>query len=288
MKKALIASVAVAALMLPAAAMAQEGTVKFGILVALEGAFAEGGADGVRNVELAIKQAGGTAGGKKIEVVVAPTDTTPDTTIRQARKLIEQDGVDIILGPLSGSEGIAMRDYAKTIPNNTVINGISGALETTWVEPAENFFRFNLHQFRGRFNCINDEGGLQPPVNIDREAAATFKGTAGKEMDNFCSSPLAAAQPETEVVFVIDPANDGALSILSTQRLPGLSLHIASVDINGLRKVVGCGSGRGRETRLFGQCCKCRKTDKKACNECSRADPLVIFHVGFPQIAPGY
>ena len=144
MKKALIASVALAALMLPAAAMAQENTVKFGVLVALEGAFAEGGADGVRNVELAIQQAGGTAGGKKIEIVVAPTDTTPDTTIRQARKLIEQDGVDIILGPLSGSEGIAMRDYAKTIPNKTVINGISGALETTWVDPAENFFRFNL------------------------------------------------------------------------------------------------------------------------------------------------
>ncbi|MGB7206460.1 MAG: ABC transporter substrate-binding protein, partial [Anderseniella sp.] len=144
MKKVLLASVAAVALLLPTATMAQEGTVKFGVLVALEGAFAEGGADGVRNVELAIKQAGGTAGGKKIEFVVAPTDTTPDTTIRQARKLIEQDGVDIILGPLSGSEGIAMRDYAKTIPNNTVINGISGALETTWVDPAENFFRFNL------------------------------------------------------------------------------------------------------------------------------------------------
>jgi hypothetical protein len=53
-----------------------------------------------------------------------------------ARKLIEQDKVDIILGPLSGSEGIAMRDYSKTIPDKTVINGISGALETTWVDPS--------------------------------------------------------------------------------------------------------------------------------------------------------
>ncbi len=143
MKKAIFASVSTLALLLPAASMAQE-SVKFGVLVALEGAFAAGGADGVRNVELAIQQAGGTAGGRPIEIVVAPTDTTPDTTIRQARKLIEQDGVDIILGPLSGSEGIAMRDYAKTIPEKTVINGISGALETTWVDPAENFFRFNL------------------------------------------------------------------------------------------------------------------------------------------------
>ncbi len=143
MKHLFIGTISALALMLPASAMAQE-TIKVGILVALEGAFAAGGADAVRNVELALKQAGGMAGGKKIETVVAPTDTTPDTATRMARKLIEQDKVDVIIGPLSGSEGIAMRDYAKTIPGKTVINGISGALETTWVDPAKNFFRFNL------------------------------------------------------------------------------------------------------------------------------------------------
>ena len=45
-----------------------------------------------------------------------------------ARKLVEQDKVDFIIGPLSGSEGIAMRDFAKTIPDKVVINGISGGL----------------------------------------------------------------------------------------------------------------------------------------------------------------
>ena len=141
--KRFIGAATALALMLPTGAVAQD-TIKVGILVALEGAFAAGGADGVRNVELALKLAGGMAGGKKIETVVAPTDTTPATTTRMARKLIEQDKVDIIIGPLSGSEGIAMRDYSKTIPDKTVINGISGALETTFVDPSPNFFRFNL------------------------------------------------------------------------------------------------------------------------------------------------
>jgi ABC-type branched-subunit amino acid transport system substrate-binding protein len=144
MRKTLLGMVSAAALILPGAALAQGNTIRIGILVALEGAFATGGADGVRNVELALKQVNNTIAGKKVETVVAPTDTRPDTTIRQARKLIEQDKVDIIIGPLSGSEGIAMRDFAKTIPNNVVINGISGALETTWVDPAPNFYRFNL------------------------------------------------------------------------------------------------------------------------------------------------
>lgn len=190
MKKALFASVSAVAIWLPAMIMAQDGTVKFGILVATEGAFAEGGADGIRNVELAIQQAGGMAGGLKIETVVAPTDTTPDTTVRQARKLIEQDGVDIILGPLSGSEGIAMRDYAKTIPNHTVINGISGALETTWVDPAENFFRFNLDGAQwgaGLGSYVVNEKGWTRVATVAADYSFGYTNFLGFAVD-FCRS----------------------------------------------------------------------------------------------------
>jgi branched-chain amino acid transport system substrate-binding protein len=190
MKKALIASVSALAMLVPASAMAQDGPVKFGILVALEGAFAEGGADGVRNVELAIEQAGGMAGGREIEIVVAPTDTTPDTTVRQARKLIEQDGVDIILGPLSGSEGIAMRDYAKTIPDNTVINGISGALETTYVDPAENFFRFNLDGAQwgaGLGSYVVEEKGWTRVATVAADYSFGYTNFLGFAVD-FCRS----------------------------------------------------------------------------------------------------
>jgi ABC-type branched-subunit amino acid transport system substrate-binding protein len=142
-RRAVLGAVGAAAMPATVSAQAQP-PIKIGILVALEGAFAAGGADGVRNVELALRQARNMAGGRRIETIVAPSDTRPDTAVRQARKLIEQDQCDFIIGPLSGSEGIAMRDYAKTIPTKTVINGISGALETTWVDPAPNFFRYNL------------------------------------------------------------------------------------------------------------------------------------------------
>ena len=47
------------ALLLPGPTIAQDqDTIKVGILVALEGSFAAGGADGVRNVELALKKVG--------------------------------------------------------------------------------------------------------------------------------------------------------------------------------------------------------------------------------------
>lgn len=143
MRKGLFATVSALAMALPGLALASD-PIRIGVLVALEGAFAAGGADGVRNVELALKQRDNMGGGRPVEIVVAPTDTTPDTVIRQARRLIDQDQVDFIIGPLSGGEGIAMRDFAKTMPDMTFINGIAGSQEMTWVDPAPNFFRFNL------------------------------------------------------------------------------------------------------------------------------------------------
>lgn len=161
MRTKLFATVSALALAVPGMALAND-PIRIGILVALEGAFAAGGADGVRNIELALAQRDNMAGGRPIEIVVAPTDTTPDTVVRQARRLIDQDGVDFIIGPLSGGEGIAMRDFAKTVPEMTFINGIAGSQEMTWVDPADNFFRFNLDgaqwgQGLGPF-AINERG----------------------------------------------------------------------------------------------------------------------------------
>ena len=73
-----------------------------------------------------------------------PRTPAPISALRAAKKLVEQDKVEILIAPLSGSEGIALRDYAKTQPQVTFLNGCSGAQETTYVTPAPNFFRFNV------------------------------------------------------------------------------------------------------------------------------------------------
>ncbi len=118
-------------------------TVKIGLLATLEGPFAAGGADGMRGAELAIKQRNGMAGGRKIELIKGSSDAKPDVAVNATRKLVEQDKVDIMVGPLSGGEGIAVKEYSKTQPNITFINGGSGAQATTLVNPSPNFFRFN-------------------------------------------------------------------------------------------------------------------------------------------------
>jgi branched-chain amino acid transport system substrate-binding protein len=132
-----------AAMAVMGSAWAQQGTVKIGLLATLEGPFAAGGADGMRGAELAVKQRSGTVGGKKIEIIKASSDAKPDVAVNATRKLVEQDKVEIVVGPLSGGEGIAVKDYSKTQPQVTFINGASGAQATTLTSPSPNFYRFN-------------------------------------------------------------------------------------------------------------------------------------------------
>lgn len=123
-------------------ALAQD-SIKMGALSTLEGAFTVLGEDSMRGVELALQEFGYMAGGKKIELITGSSDASPDSAIRATRKLVEQDGVQVLVGPLSGSEGLAVKDYAKTQPTVTFLNGSSAAQDTTLRDPAENFFRFS-------------------------------------------------------------------------------------------------------------------------------------------------
>jgi branched-chain amino acid transport system substrate-binding protein len=124
--------------------------IKIGVTATLEGTYTVLGEDGMRGYELAVKAHGGKAGGKEIESIVGSTDASPDSAVRAAKKLVEQDKVDVLISPLSGAEGIAIRDYSKTQPQITVINAASGALETTYgdpsagVTPSPTFYRFNM------------------------------------------------------------------------------------------------------------------------------------------------
>jgi branched-chain amino acid transport system substrate-binding protein len=133
---------AAAAAALLGSAWAQE-TLKIGLLATLEGPFAAPGQDGMRGADLALRQRNGMAGGKKIEFVKVSSDASPDKAVAATRKAVEQDKVQIMIGPLSGDEGIAVKNYAKTQPNITFVNGSSGAQAATLVDPAPNFFRFN-------------------------------------------------------------------------------------------------------------------------------------------------
>lgn len=188
MKKHLVATVAALAILVPGAAMAQ--TIKIGLLAPQEGVFTEPGNDGIRGFKMALNKVDGEINGKKIEWVLGPTDATPDTAVRQARRLIEQEEVDFIIGPLSGSEGVALRDYAKTIPDKTIIDAASGALETTYVEPAPNYFRYNPNGLQwgyGLGSYVVNEKGWKRVATIAADYSFGYTNFMGFAVD-FCSA----------------------------------------------------------------------------------------------------
>jgi ABC-type branched-subunit amino acid transport system substrate-binding protein len=192
MKKLFRTGVAVSALLAAGVISADdhEGALKIGVLATLEGTYTVLGEDGVRGLRTALAQADNKAGGRDIEVIIASTDASPDSAVRGARKLVEQDAVDIVIGPLSGSEGIAIRDYSKSQPQVTFINGISGAQETTYVTPSENFFRFNTDGAQwsaGLGDYVFNEKGWETVATVGEDYSFIYTQVFGFALE-FCQA----------------------------------------------------------------------------------------------------
>jgi len=134
--------------------------VQLGILGECEGPFGGFHEDTVAGVALAmVNFAGATVNsettalegwegaevnGTSIELVgIGCGDDTPDTILEEVRQLVEQEGADIVIGPLSGDEGIAVAEYAKANPELTILSGIAGSQEPTLEVQAPNYFRFH-------------------------------------------------------------------------------------------------------------------------------------------------
>jgi branched-chain amino acid transport system substrate-binding protein len=131
--------------------------IKIGVLATCGGPFALFEAEAFSGAKYALVQdAGGkaagsgpqngvngaTIAGKPVKLYFGCSDATPDKAVAEARRLVESVKVNVLLGPLSGDEGVAVANYAKTQPQVTFINGTSGAQATTMTVKAPNFFRF--------------------------------------------------------------------------------------------------------------------------------------------------
>ncbi|MET3578044.1 branched-chain amino acid transport system substrate-binding protein [Mesorhizobium robiniae] len=141
-RRTLLALALATGLVAPSLSLAADDTIKIGLLATFEGPFTVLGEDGERGAKTALDEVNGMVAGKKVEIVKGSSDASPDSAVRAARKLVEQDGVKVLVGPLSGDEGLAVKDYAKTQPTVTFLNGASAAQDTTFRNPADNFFRF--------------------------------------------------------------------------------------------------------------------------------------------------
>jgi branched-chain amino acid transport system substrate-binding protein len=88
-----------------------EGPLKVGFIYPATGPFAAPGQFMREGFELALSQNDDQLGGREVEVVRADTKGDPNQTLTQARRLVEQEQVDFLFGPLTAAEGAALAPF---------------------------------------------------------------------------------------------------------------------------------------------------------------------------------
>ena len=207
-------------------------SVRLGILGECEGGFAAFSEDVVAGATLAMVNgagatsnssttamdgfSGASVAGTDIELVgIGCGDDTADRAIQEIRTLVEQDGANVVIGPLSGDEGIAVANYALDHPDVTFINGIAGAQDATLHVRAPNFFRFNGDGAQwnagiGDF-AYNDRGWRTAAVIAD-DYGFGWTSSAGMVAD-FCAAG-------GEIISYVYPLLNGADYASFVEQLP--------------------------------------------------------------------
>jgi len=119
--------------------------IRIGVLATLIGPFITMGEDALRGLRLALAEVDGKIGDRNIQVIVESTNAIPASAISQLEKLIDRDKVDLTIGPLSGNELLAVREFAAEMPGRVFVNGCAGAPDVMLPNTPKNFFSFSAN-----------------------------------------------------------------------------------------------------------------------------------------------
>jgi branched-chain amino acid transport system substrate-binding protein len=115
-----------------APAFAETTPIRIGLLVPLTGPLATPGKDMVDGFKLYWEQADNQAGGRKVESVIADTTCNPDQALTQARRLVHQEKVHFLIGPLCGHEGPAVAQVSKETGVPLIMDTAGADAVTKW------------------------------------------------------------------------------------------------------------------------------------------------------------
>ena len=85
-------------------------TIKIGALLPTTGVYASLGQNLLNGMELYFEENNWEIAGKKIEVIHEDSEADPQVSLRKLRKLMDQDNIDILTGPISTAVAYALRD----------------------------------------------------------------------------------------------------------------------------------------------------------------------------------
>ena len=98
---------------IPRRVLAQDATIKVGLLAPLTGVVASGGREMVEGTQFYFESIGNQIAGRKVELIIEDDASNPDIGLQKARRLVEQANVNFLMGVLLSNVGLAVANYVK-------------------------------------------------------------------------------------------------------------------------------------------------------------------------------
>ena len=156
------ASVALAALGLATPALAQDKTVKIGVLNDMSSLYADiGGPNSVVAVKMAVEDSGLTKKGWKIDVVSGDHQNKPDIGVNLARQWIDTDKVDAIADTPNSGVALAVSNLVKE-KNAVLLNSGAATADLTGKACTPNTISFTYDTYmlaNGTGKALTKAGG---------------------------------------------------------------------------------------------------------------------------------
>ena len=116
----------------PAAAQVPSAKpIRIGVMNDQSGPYADNcGPGSVAAARLAVQDHGGAVGGRKIEIVLADDQNKPDIGLATARRWIDEDGVDVVVGCSASSIALAISDFMEQRKKPYILAGTASTALT--------------------------------------------------------------------------------------------------------------------------------------------------------------
>ena len=263
------ALIACAGLALAAPALAQDKTVKIGVLNDMSSLYADiGGPNSVAAVKMAVEDSGLAAKGWKIDVLTADHQNKPDVGVNIARQWIDVDKLDAVVDTPTSSVALAVSNLVKE-KNSILINSGGASADITGKACTPNTLSVTYDTYmlaNGTGKALTKAGGdswffLTADYAfghaLERDTAATVTANGGKVLggvkhplntSDFSSFLLQAQSSKAKVIGLANAGGDTTNAIKQAaefgivaggQKLAALLLFINDVHSLGLRTAQG-------------------------------------------------
>ncbi len=288
-----------------------EGVIAVGLLVDCRGRFAQTHDLTLAGAELALIQRGGrlvgrgpmegvegvAIGGRAVRLFFGCADGTSASALAEARRLVEDVGVNVLIGPVARHQGLALQDYARRQPEISFVNGTSSA---QLLDPAPNFFSFHTdgaQQMAGLGDYAYHELGWRTAVTVADTAGDVYNwAQVAGFVAEFCSlggtvakrvwlppgiqdySGVIAEIPKADVDGFVVAATPPAVLALA-RGYPGLRRDLSR------RVVLGAWATLGPELAQLGDSMRGIVIAGAVKSAVASSDYLSDFRQAFPQLA---